>query len=93
MARAEHLPQEFVLNQPLNCHLVPKMVVLTLDIPREHPRWKEHPERVSSMKNMSHSELSRRRLAAPKRSAPENAAEPSGEVAEQPAEVSSNEGA
>lgn len=26
------------------------------------PRWKTHPERINSIKNMSHSELSRRRL-------------------------------
>lgn len=38
--------------------------------PRCHPhcfRWKTHPERLNSMKNMSHSELSRRRLVPAKR--------------------------
>lgn len=30
------------------------------------PRWKEHPERLNHMKNMTASELSRRRLVPPK---------------------------
>lgn len=48
-------------------------------------RWSSHPERVNSMKNMSPSELSRRRLR--KKSQTEGAQEPdSSPVEEQPAE-------